>query len=142
MSRAHVLAWVVWAALSGLLLCDAMPAHARLIARTIRLEGYVGVAPEGARLEAKWSVNVAGSSLALQVTRLQIIAGPGTPSDVVQALKPYRAAAFKIAGDRRQLDELASAAAGSRIELQGNLRLGPARTLLLDTLTIRAGSKD
>ena len=65
------------------------------------------------------------------MTKLRIVAGPGTPSDVIQALKPYRASAFRIVGDEAVLAKIAAAAAGSRIELQGVLRLGPARTFLL-----------
>jgi hypothetical protein len=121
--------WAVWSA-------DAPPAGARLVARTIRLEGYVEKAPEGVRPDARWSIDAGEKSLTLQVTRLPILAGPGAPSDVIQALKPYRAAAFKLVGEEKALREIAAARAGSAIELRGVLRLGPARTLLLDTYEI------
>ena len=140
-TRGRFLACVALTALLGPWVIHAKPASARLVPRTIRLEAYVGAAPKDTRLQAQWSVDVEGKSIALQVTRLQIIAGPGTPSSVIEALKPYRRAAFRITGDRRRLEELTSAATGSRIALQGNLRIGPARTLLLDTVEISDGNK-
>jgi hypothetical protein len=115
----------------------ALPADARLVARTIRLEGYLEEAPGGTRPDAKWSIDLGEKSVTLHVTELQIVAGPGTASDVIQALKPYRAAAFKVVGDEKTLEKLATARAGSKVELRGTLRLGPGRTFLLDTASIR-----
>lgn len=114
----------------------APAAEARLLTRTVRLEGYVGKAPEGARAEARWTVDAGEQKVDLIVTRLSIVSGTGTPSDVVQALKPYRAAAFRIVGDEKEVAKLAGATAGSRFDMQGVLRLGPARTLLLSTLRV------
>ena len=139
MNRARLLSLVALAGLSFLSIVGATQADARVASRRIRLEAYLEVAPEGTRSEATWSVDVGGKSIILQVTKLRVIAGPGTPSDAIQALKPYRAAAFKIVGDEGDLQRLANAAARSKIDLQGSLRLSPARTLLLDTLEIHEG---
>ena len=55
---------------------------------------------------------------------------------MIQALRPYRAAAFRVVGDEQRLAQITDAKDGSRIVLRGNLRLAPARTLLLDTVEI------
>jgi hypothetical protein len=133
---ARLLASVALATSLAPWLVDAPTAHARLVARTIRLEGYVEKAPESSHPEAKWTVRAGDRNFVLQITRLQVVSGPGAPSDVIQALKPYRAAAFKIVGDEETVAKLVAAPAGSEIELQGVLRLGPARTLLLASLEI------
>jgi len=140
MNRARLLALAALAVLSFLSIVDATQADARMASRRIRLEAYLDAAPEGTRSEATWSVNVGGKSITLQVTKLRVIDGHGTPSDVIQALKPYRAAAFKIVGSEGDLQKLATAAAGSTTALQGSLRLSPARTLLLETLEIHEGT--
>ena len=94
--RAAGRASIALAILLGLAFVEAPPADAaRLVIRTIRLQGYVGTAPGGTPVEAKWSVDLGEKSIDLEVTKLQIVAGPGTASDVIRALKPYRAAAFQ-----------------------------------------------
>src|SRR5262245_19409147 len=47
MKRAQLLACVVLVALSGLWAIAAPPARARIVTRTVRMEGFVGAAPEG-----------------------------------------------------------------------------------------------
>jgi hypothetical protein len=112
------------------------PAEARFVAHTIRFEAYVGSAPKGARPEATWSVRAGDADVVLTVVRLKILSGVAAPSDVIQALKPYRAATFRITGDEKLIEQLAEAAPGSQVEIEGVLRLGPARILLASKLDV------
>lgn len=122
-------------ALTALVLVASVT-EGRLLAHTVRIEAYVGTAPKSARLEAEWTVRAGEQDLVLHVKRLRLISGGGSPSDVIQALKPYRASAFKIVGDEATIAKLTAAPAGAEVEMQGVLRLGPARTLLISTVDV------
>jgi hypothetical protein len=110
--------------------------EARLAAHTIRFEAYVSPAPARARPEATWNVRAGDADVVLVVVRLKILSGVAAPSDVVQALKPYKAATFRITGDEKLIAELAKAPPGSEVEIEGVLRIGPARTFLASKIDV------
>lgn len=97
---------------------------------TVRMEGFVGRQPEGTPLEATWQLRVGKQKVDLYVTKLQILTGNLSPSNLTQALQPYRPA-LTIAARQADQDLILKAPPDQRIAISGMLDFGGgARTLM------------
>lgn len=95
----------------------------------IRIEGYVGTAPPGTVPEVRWIVNVAGTEYPLTVTRLQVLVGDVSYSQIIQQAQPYRVA-FILRADTPTLRQFTAVAPGEPIAITAYQRTG-SRDLLV-----------
>ncbi len=96
----------------------------------IRIEGYAGRKPAGMVPEADWLVSCLGQEYHLYVTKLRVILGDLSYSDIIQEVQPYRIA-FYLRGDEPTLQRFAhAAAAGEPLAITAYERTG-SRDLLV-----------
>jgi hypothetical protein len=108
--------------------------HARVGPRliTLRLEGYVGDAPEGRRERADLSLRAGEKDFRFQVTRAIETSGKMMPSQIFSRVRPYRPN-FILRGKQEMLQRLENAAPGDRFRIVGGWRPG-SRDLLVSSV--------
>jgi hypothetical protein len=124
-----------------LVLLVAGPALARrgaMVPISVRIIGYVGVAPAGVRPQATWLLRDGHREYKLQVDQLNVRASGPSALDIDAALSPYDYR-LQLAGDREALDRFRALQAGQRVVIDGLLRLqAAARYLMLSRIEVDA----
>lgn len=117
----------------------ASPVEARrltLSAITVQVEVRVPPLPAGEVPEATWMVSLEGKQVEWPVLRLFVVTGNVSPTNLYQALVPYRPT-LRIVGRPPDLDRLVGAPPGSRLRFQGLLEIsGGARILMVSGVEV------
>jgi hypothetical protein len=95
----------------------------------LRLEGYVGNAPAGARAEAHLVLQYEGKNHAFDLTEMAVVTGDRSYSQVLQQVSPYEVSFF-LRGSGPAVTALTNAARGQKLVLLGYNRVG-SRDLML-----------
>lgn len=104
-----VLLWTAAAAAD-----DFLPQAALAVPIHIRFEGYVGEKPAQLVPEASWVLETRGKKYPFHVSHLQIITGDVSPTNIIEAVKPYRVT-FRLRGDDARLQQFTGTAPGQKI---------------------------
>lgn len=95
----------------------------------IRIAGYIGEKPPGTVPETTWVVECLGKEYPFHVTRLQVLVGDLSYTDIIEEAKPYRVA-FILRADDASLERFASTPPGQKIAVTAYQRTG-SRDLLV-----------
>lgn len=126
MGRAAVLALALAAAAApaaAFRLTDRLPLF-------VRLEGRVGPPQEVTRGAADWEIALEKGRLRFQLTRLAVMSGEATQSDVVNALAPYRPQ-VRVHGPTDMLAMLSAATPADDVSMLGYVVGVPGTTQLM-----------
>jgi len=102
----------------------AEPADAQRLRRaSVVLEGYVGEAPAGVRVEAQLTLQSGGRSTAFAVTRALAQTGGRPQRQVLHDARPHQNT-LVLRGNEAALAPLWSASAGQQLRISGEHRTG------------------
>ena len=98
----------------------------------LRLEGYIaGVTPTRAA-DTRLVLQYQGTDYSFDVTKLVVLSGSRSPSQVLQDVAPYRIN-FILRGTSQSMSPLISASAGQKLFIFARYRTG-TRDLLIDSI--------
>ncbi len=101
----------------------------------VRVEGYIGAAPEGVKPEYTWTVGHKGTTYDLQVVKHTSMSATVSTMDLNDEVSPYKPN-FHLAGDDKAVEAFTSAKAGVLMNVWFEYTKGTeARTMSLDTVT-------
>ena len=127
-------------AAGGLVLVFVLPAGVSTARRAgvsyrLRLDGYVGPAPEGRREMADLVLQAGEKNVEFQVTDATVLSGHILPSAVFSRVRPYRPN-FMLRGPTDLVQQVEHAETGAKLRIVGLWR-SSSRNLLLGSVEKR-----